>query len=398
MKILQFTTYSLTELDHGGKIRSHYIKQGFSNFSEIETVSFSWEDSDSLSGFEVSLSSHRYAEQGGHYLLGDIAIDEYLQSSMALYNEVGNKIKCYAPTHILIEQPFLWPVVESLLNDGYLAKSTKIIYSSHNIEHVLKKKIYSDLLPEEKAESLTQRVRDIELSLTKRADLLLSVSKQEKEYLVEYNQSSPIVVVANGNNRATDESCVSSWKEKFAVEDGANWIFVGSWHPPNINGLLDLQQHLRTDSVTLNSKIWVLGSVANGLKADPVWDKGCKECFNLVGPVSIEDLDGAIQACDGIILPIWEGAGSNLKTSQALISGKQVIATSFAFRGFEEYEDEDGVLVVDSVEEFVSAMDKMHVSDHHYQRQKCIAALTWDGILSKFSSEELVIEFFRGSN
>lgn len=397
MKILQFTTYSLKQLDHGGKIRSHYIKQGLSKFSEIETLSFSWEENEGLSGFEVSLSSPRYAEQGGHYLLGDIAIDDYLQSSTQLYTEIGKLVEDYAPTHVLIEQPFLWPVIKRLFKEGHLSQGTRVVYSSHNIEHLLKKKIYSDLLPADEAESLTETVKNIELDLTKRADLLLSVSNQEKDYLATYNYSSPIVVIANGNNSATYDSRTQAWKDKFDVEDGVNWIFVGSWHPPNINGLLELQKEMLGNDSKVSAKIWVLGSVANGLEADVAWNKKCGDYFDLIGPVSIEDLDGAIRACDGIILPIWEGAGSNLKTSQALISGKRIIATSFAFRGFEEYLSEDGVVVVDSVEQFVLAMQNISKEQRIYKRDKCVEALTWDGILDRFSRESLIIEFFQGN-
>lgn len=394
MKILQFTTYSLAKLDHGGKIRSHYIKQALKTFSAIETMSFSWEQCDSLSGFDVNLSSPKYAAQGGHHLLGDIAIDEYLQTTEELYENIGNKIKEYSPTHILFEEPFLWPVFLRLEKDGYFSKKIKIIYSAYNIESRLKRKIYSDFLPKEKAESMTSRVLSIESGVAKRADLILTVSKDDACFLREVNQSSPVVVVPNGNDKAENYSRLDCWNEKFKVEDGTNWLFVGSWHPPNINGLVSLHHELLESHTKLNFKIWILGSVANGLEADPRWNHELSDNFKLVGPVSIEDLDGAVSSCDGIILPIWEGGGSNLKTSQALISDKQVIATSFSFRGFEEYDEEEGVLMVDTVNEFTSALQKTKPSTQTFNRKKCIDALTWDGILKGLVSDKKIVSFF----
>ena len=395
MRVLQFTTYSLSELDHGGKIRSYYIKEGISKFSHLETMSFSWEESDTLNGFEVTISAHRYAESGGHHFLGDIAIVDYLITATELYASIANKVNSYKPTHVLIEQPFLWPVVERLIEDGYLSREVKVIYSSHNIEYLLKRKIYSDLFPEEEARSLTERVRNIEINLAKRADLILSVSQQEYDFLSNVNDQVPIVIVHNGNNTADDDSLTHVWKDKFQVEDGANWIFVGSWHPPNINGLLDLQERLLQSSEKSTFKIWVLGSVANGVKADNRWIDSKSLPFELVGPVSIQDLDGAIRACDGIVLPIWEGAGSNLKTSQALISRKKVIATEFSFRGFEEFKDEEGVVVVETAAEFVSALRDAQ-SSNEFVREKSEASLTWNGILNKFVNDSDILKFFQG--
>ena len=59
-----------------------------------------------------------------------------------------------------------------------------------------------------------------------------------------------------------------------------------------------------------------------------------------------------------ILLPIKFGGGSNLKTAEALATGKWVIASPVAMRGFEEFLDAPGVVVADGPKNFRQAVIK----------------------------------------
>ena len=52
-------------------------------------------------------------------------------------------------------------------------------------------------------------------------------------------------------------------------------------------------------------------------------------------------------SCHVVALPIATGAGSNLKTAEALTLGKRVVATSIAMRGFENFLDAEGLMIAD---------------------------------------------------
>ncbi|MGB6285743.1 MAG: hypothetical protein WBG18_15200, partial [Xanthobacteraceae bacterium] len=71
--------------------------------------------------------------------------------------------------------------------------------------------------------------------------------------------------------------------------------------------------------------------------------------------ISDSDLAVIKQCCHGVLLPISDGGGSNLKTAEALTLGKWVIATSISLRGFEAYAN-DGVIVANNPVEFRHAM------------------------------------------
>jgi hypothetical protein len=57
-----------------------------------------------------------------------------------------------------------------------------------------------------------------------------------------------------------------------------------------------------------------------------------------------------------MLLPIPYGGGSNVKTAEALLSGKRVIATASAMRGFTEFQSLPAVQVVDNEQSFVEAL------------------------------------------
>jgi hypothetical protein len=60
---------------------------------------------------------------------------------------------------------------------------------------------------------------------------------------------------------------------------------------------------------------------------------------------------------DAILLPIVAGGGTNLKTAEALLAGKKIIATSKAFRGFEKFMQDDYVSIVDRPEDYRDALE-----------------------------------------
>jgi glycosyltransferase involved in cell wall biosynthesis len=67
-----------------------------------------------------------------------------------------------------------------------------------------------------------------------------------------------------------------------------------------------------------------------------------------------------------VLLPIVETGGSNLKTAEAILSGKIVIATSIALRGYEEFKDEPYIIIANTPDDFKSAIKKCLRKDFSY--------------------------------
>ena len=68
------------------------------------------------------------------------------------------------------------------------------------------------------------------------------------------------------------------------------------------------------------------------------------------------DLDYLINRAAVVLLPIAQGGGSNIKTAEALLSGRPIVASSTAFRGYEAFRNSAGVTIEDNVGRFRHAV------------------------------------------
>ena len=93
-----------------------------------------------------------------------------------------------------------------------------------------------------------------------------------------------------------------------------------------------------------------------------------------------DDIDSLILKSAGMLLPIWTGGGSNLKTAQALLSNRTLVGTEYSFRGFESFKDAEGVHLVSTAEEFANVL-RTYKPPKTVQRNG-VESLTWDFIMS----------------
>ena len=384
MKILQMTTYSLDKPNQGGKLRCYHIRKSLRQTFDVETLSFEWSDNSNAETFQVVLDQAKCKELNLNGLLIDWGVCDYLEYDEEIYLQVMKNIKSYAPDTIFLEQPFLWPLVKRLLADEVVSENTKIIYSSQNIEVGMKKKIYFDAFPEDLAERYTNYVDAIEKEVITCVDGTLAVSKNDYDYISELAPNTPVLVLPNGNTKPVNNEKSEKWQKVFSNSE-YNWVFVGSWHPPNINGLRDLLEAMPDSIDSSDFSLFVLGEVGNGLLS---MEDFCLEKYpylNIMGPVSAEDIDAAIINSSGIVLPIWEGGGSNLKTAQALLSGKCVVGSNFSFRGFESCMNEEGVFLGEKPEDVSKKLIKIR-PECSYNRSDKVTYLDWEEITKGLNS------------
>lgn len=381
MKILQMTTYGVDFPDHGGKLRSHHIRKALRTTFDVQTLSFEWHDIENADSLSATLNKSRWSEFGIDGMLSDWGICTYLEKDEKFYARVCEHVRSYSPDVILLEQPFLWPLVERFLQDGVVSAATKVIYSSHNVEVVMKRKIYQDLYSSDLALHYTSYVDRIEQGVIKACSAGIAVSEKDANYINEISPETPVRVYLNGHSLLSSSPEDEKWRARFATQD-KNWVFVGSWHPPNINGLSDLVSALAELEGGVGSMaLWVLGSAGNGLLATV--EGFCAENYpwlKIMGPVSSDDIESAILCSNGVVLPVWEGGGSNLKTAQALLSGKCVLGANFSFRGFEHCVDEPGVFLADDADRLASLMIDTNPADR-YVRGDAVRALEWECVL-----------------
>jgi glycosyltransferase involved in cell wall biosynthesis len=340
-RILQISPYPIVAPRHGGQIRASEIRKHLRQMGcEVLTLSVCesvYAERDQDNDFAVSLD-HEPRPFDMPYG-AEIQMARLSVSNLQIQQFLSEKIESFSPDFIFFEQPWLWPAVNKILSTRkFQSIKPKIIYSSQNVESHIKAAILRDhFLDEGKISQFVDEVEKLELSLACAASSIICVTPSDATYFSQHS-SAAVQICPNGvENRllsAPELNEVNSFKRGRTYA-----LFAASAHPPNAVGFWKmLGPHLA--GIPPSAMIVVVGSVGNILEAYAPPESALYATVNSgviqkVGQVSDALLAALIWGSSGIIVPITSGGGSNLKTAEAIASGKPVVATQFACRGFE---------------------------------------------------------------
>jgi hypothetical protein len=117
---------------------------------------------------------------------------------------------------------------------------------------------------------------------------------------------------------------------------------------------------LDTRFVSKGAAIVLAGGISDYFTTTyPQKDKNAKQLWAHcipVGQLSEDRLSGLLHSSDVILLPITQGGGSNLKTAEAVLSSKKVVATPYAFRGYEQYRKLPNITIAGDHDAFQEAI------------------------------------------
>jgi hypothetical protein len=358
-RILMVGTYPIINPQHGGQKRTKAIYQAYldARVGEVKYASVIVGEHHLIRGRDdvsVSLETQDKINLFPHLsdiICGNAIIED--EKVKIAFTKIINKFK---PTIIEVEQVYAYMGLKQLLKEiGYTGK---IINSSQNVEWQMKNEMYqlSDMEPQVIKRALKD-IKATEKELAQNASLNVAVSKDDATYMQKNYEIADVVLAPNGmNHLVTNERFLERWKKHFdASQIDHIVVFVGSGHIPNMTGFMHMVGS-KIGFLPRNSRIIIVGGVADliwsRLKDNAVEDVCFRQRVELLGRRSEEDLAALISLADTIILPITQGGGSNLKTAEALLSGKNIIATKHAFRGYEEYHNAPGVYIAESPEIF----------------------------------------------
>jgi hypothetical protein len=279
-------------------------------------------------------------------------------------------IERFTPSVLIFEQPYLFEAVSEIVSD--MGLEIPVIFSSQNIE----KTMMTDILNPERRDSakgplkyseqlewLTQQ----EKALAGAAVGTIAVSEGDAAEIRQMGGSN-VVVLANGIERYVPKARRRTRVQRVMAQDAvASYaFFIGSAHRPNALGLLDVMGS-RLGYIPKYSRIYIAGLVGQILrheifKTDPYFGRFYWTRAHEWGIVSNAMLQTLIEGSNCIILPITSGGGSNLKTAEAILSGRPIVATSLAFRGFESLKSLSNVSICDSPVEFREAVAHLRES------------------------------------
>ncbi len=305
------------------------------------------------------------------FLMEDYAIGQLFSSDLTLRAMLLKKI-LKKPDIIQVEHPWLFKAA------NFYAKThnIKIIYSSHNIEWKLKQEILLDFVDQPEALGGAEVIKVDELYAIQNADAVISVSETDAFWIKQYTSKNVLLAPNGVKEWSVDENslaeAMSVTKQRFA-------LYCASAHPPNVTGFFEMLEG-GFGSLKPDEKLVIAGGAGWSIAGDIRVHQSAKlaEKIIVAGSVNQSCLEGLLELTACIILPLTKGGGTNLKTAEALWSGKPIVGTTIAMRGFESFLSSPGVFIADNSVDFKQALrkamtlDKLNLSNGEIDKRRSV--------------------------
>jgi glycosyltransferase involved in cell wall biosynthesis len=269
--------------------------------------------------------------------------------SIAVFTDLVRAVK---PDVLQFEEMALWPVVRRLREEGKLGR-TPIIHSSYNFETVAWQHRALSGAP---VNSETMRdIANFEREIAVNCDLIVTVSENDA---AEFRRLGATRVCVAANGVASTALGDATSIRAYLPSEVPYALFVSSPHPPNSNGLVDPASDVAGQPIQ-HGEILICGRVGSLVRGA----KNFKKAGRILGHARFlgwvdQSLLGPLYAdAATVILPKLYSGGSNLKTAEALVSGRPLIATRRAFEGFESFADLPGIYIEDEPDAFWTAVN-----------------------------------------
>jgi Glycosyl transferases group 1/Glycosyltransferase Family 4 len=255
---------------------------------------------------------------------------------------------------IILEQPFLVQVVAPIAQSSGIP----VIYSCQNIEYRLRQELERFQYVPDRPKNRSDQVREIEVAAIELSSRVTAICDTDQAKLRE-EFGCVSTIVPNGST-IVSERLRPRAAHAGASESAVDFAFAGSSYWPNVEGFVQIA----TPSLAFlppTTRIHVAGSIsADLLSTPPIARRHSVNAsrISLHGFLPMDELMELMGNARSVLVPIFVGEGSNLKSADALGSGAPVIMTRRATHGYEDVLelDSEGVTVVDSAEEFRHAM------------------------------------------
>ena len=273
---------------------------------------------------------------------------------------------------------------ESIYTSPYLQitqenSDAKCFCRVHNIEHLIWQRLSeneANFLKRKYLKILTNRLKNYEIDILKKFDLLLPISRTEEKYFSD-NKINAIFYLHFGID--INKPILGN------IEQNVHSIYhIGSmdW-APNVEGITwflstvwdDLQTELKDVKLFLAGK-----NMPKSLLK--------KENNQTVILGEIEDFSAFSLSKNIMIVPLLSGAGIRIKVLEAMAFGKVVIATEIAVEGI-GLTHQKNVLIANSPEDF---KEQLHYCFSNLEKIKSIGDHAKQFVEANYSKEKIYLE------
>lgn len=216
-----------------------------------------------------------------------------------------------------------------------------LVYDAYNVEATLARESFGRGFWADRA---VARIRRVEGALCRNAHLILACSREDAdEFQDVYGvDGSKIAVVPNGADldgvRPASPQERAAARERLGLSERPAFLFLGSFHPPNIEALDFLLRDLAPGSTAAD--FLIAGKVCEAAR-----DRAVPANVRLLGVVDDATKRDLLAACDGALNPMFSGSGTNLKMLEFLAAGLPTIATPVGARGLDLRNGEQALVV-----------------------------------------------------
>ena len=244
--------------------------------------------------------------------------------------------ECNDADLVIASHPYLYRAIRDVYRG-------RLWYEAQNVEYDMK----AAVLPESpQREEYLERVREVERQCSLDAELILSVSEEDKARLIEVYglEERKILIVPNGMDFRTASSNRLLQDEKRRLKERLGFgslpvaLFIGSYHGPNIEALKAIKQIASQSPEFL---FLIMGSVCLHEEALHM-----PENVKPLGVLNEDEKTVVLNASDIALNPVLGGSGSNLKLLEYIAYDIPVITTPHGNRGF-GFKDEVHLLVAE---------------------------------------------------
>jgi len=359
--IALFTTYPIVAPRHGGQLRARALVRAYEAAGFVVTPvavveKGAWKrEVLGPNDLEFPVDDPRWFISGENVpLCADLRSGLFAATSEEAYEQLCSRLPSRIDV-IHLEQPWLLPVAERLMKARAASKAV-LVYGSQNIEAPLREAIFRQLAITKGATEVVERILALEVRTAQLAQLTLAVAPHDEAVLQKLG-AKKVVRASNGiDGWKASKKAIEYWRGKLPYRRFA--LFIGSGHPPNFDGFFRAFGDA-LGFVPPDCKIVIAGSVS-----PPIFDHYHRSRFNtlnlsrleILGELEDDDLSALKTLTSVFLLPIFEGGGSNIKTAEAIYSGKKVIATSTSLRGYDAQAKLPEIVVADTQEQFRVAL------------------------------------------
>jgi hypothetical protein len=193
-------------------------------------------------------------------------------------------------------------------------------------------------------------------------------------------------VIPNGgkirkpNNAGKDSVLSFLGCEKFA-------LFVASGHPPNVHGFLNgigidfgFMPHKSRLVLAGSSARYIFEKIEESKYLETFLNRGSRIDF-----ASDELLAQLYSHASAVILPIYEGGGTNIKTAEAFLNSRFVLSTEFAMRGFDQrLSAEKSFRIIETQSQFKNGIKTALEAPLIDREEESSGAYSWDWIRKEY--------------